>query len=159
MISMTKAANLTPAHESVWLAFLTFSLGNQLYALPIEDVVEVAAMVELVSVVSAAPEILGLANRHGEVLPILDLRPVFQQGKSRINASTLFVVAASADQRVGLVVDEIHQVEYFGIEQLVGASTREKYVRGIIPYHNQLIQVIALPPLLAFFFSDIASNN
>lgn len=157
---MMKAATLNPPHDSVRLACLTFSLGHQLYALPIEDVVEVAAMVELVAVVSAAPEILGLANRHGEVLPMLDLRPIFRQGKGgNINASTLFVVAAHGDQRVGLVVDEVHQVAYFGMEQLARTTTREKYIRGIIPYGEQLIQIIALPPLLAFFLSDMVSES
>ncbi len=143
-----------PTSEAVWLSFLTFSLGTQLYALPIDDVVEVAAMVELVQVIDALPEVLGLANRHGEVLPVLDLRPIFRQGKARVNASTLFVVAAHGDQKVGLVVDEVHQVTYFNMQQLVRASTREKYVRGIIPQGDQLIQVIALPPLLAYFLPE-----
>ena len=148
-----------PANETVWLSFLTFSLGPQLYALPIEDVVEVAAMVELVQVVDAPPEMLGLANRHGEVLPVLDLRPIFRHGKSRIGASTLFVVAAHGEQKMGLVVDEVHQVVYFNIQQLVRASTREKYVRGIIPQGDNLIQVIALPALLAHFMPQQSDSK
>lgn len=148
---MMTAPRSNPAHESVRLAFLTFSLGTQRYALPIEDVVEVAAMVELVQVAGATPELLGLANRHGQVLPVLDLRPIMRQGRSQISASTLFVVAAHGDQYVGLVVDEVQQVVYFNMTQLVHASTREKYIRGIIPYEDQLIQVIALPPLLTLF--------
>ncbi|MBZ0287863.1 MAG: chemotaxis protein CheW, partial [Anaerolineae bacterium] len=44
--------------------FLTFSLGTQRYALAIEEVVEVATMVELVQVAGMPPEVIGVANRH-----------------------------------------------------------------------------------------------
>lgn len=94
------------------LPVLSFRLGEQRYALMIEDVVEVAAMVALAPVPDAPPHLLGVANRHGEVLPMLDLRLMFGLVPQPIEAATLFIVVQYEGQITGLVVDEINQVEY-----------------------------------------------
>jgi purine-binding chemotaxis protein CheW len=74
---------------------LTFRLANQHYALPIEQVLEVAAMVSITTVPDAPPAMLGLANRHGEVLPIIDMRKAFRLPTSEITVATMFIVAES----------------------------------------------------------------
>ena len=126
--------------------FLTFSLGEQKYALPIDVVVEVAAMVELAEVADSPPEMSGIANRHGAVLPVFDLRLVFGHEAAPVNLSTLFIVAAHDGQTVGLVVDEVHQVEY--IQPSRQSSTTGKYIHDIVSHKGQLVQLISLPALL-----------
>lgn len=133
-------------------AILTFSLGTQVYALPIEDVVEVAAMVERVLVPDARPELLGVVNRRGQILPLLDLRLVFHQPAATVNSATLFIVANQAGKLVGLVVDEVRQVEY--IPAAEKTRTSAKIIRGIISHKEQLIQIISLPVITATYLSD-----
>jgi purine-binding chemotaxis protein CheW len=136
---------------------LTFSLGQQQYALPVDEVVEVAAMVELVAVPGAPPEVLGVANRHGAVLPILDLRRAFGMPPAAITPSTLFIVAVHHRRIIGLLVDEVHQVEYISQHQLHHSPTSGNAIRGIISHHDRLIQVIAIAPLItAYLNSHIA---
>jgi purine-binding chemotaxis protein CheW len=138
---------------------LTFNLGPQNYALLIEDVVEVASMIELMTVADAPPEILGVANWHGTVLPMLDLRQVFGQPVEPINTSTVFIIAQHGEQKVGLVVDEIHQVDYIDLSLTTDMRSAGKYIRGIISYKGQLLQIIALAPLLAAFLPDAMQNQ
>lgn len=134
-------------------AFLTFSLGTQRYALSIDEVVEVAAMVEVTKVTGMPPQVLGVINRHGDVVPLLDLRPMFRQSAARINTSTLFIVGVHDERYAALVVDEVHQVEYLSLEQATPAKmklkTDETYIQAIIPHGGQLVQIISLPLLLA----------
>ncbi len=132
--------------------FLIFLLGKQYYALPITEVIEVAAMVELTQMPNTSREFLGVANRHGAVLPILDLRPIFRQSTRRIDETTLFVVAQTDDQSVGLIVDEVLQIEYFTADQIAQRqSSHEQHVQGIVSHNQRLIQVIALNKLLTQF--------
>lgn len=133
--------------------FLIFSLGAQRYALSIHEVVEVAAMVELASVPGMQPPMLGVANRHGSVLPVIDLRPAATQ----INPSMVFIVGVSGSQHVGLVVDDVHHVEY--LEETSPSRLGEAYVRAIIPHQGELIQVITLPPLLAKVLPGLAPEQ
>ena len=131
---------------------LIFLLGKQYYALPITQVIEVAAMVELTQTPNTNREFLGVANRHGAVLPILDLRPVFRQSTPRIDISTLFVVATTGEREVGLIVDEVLQIEHFSADQIAHRqSSHERHIQGIVSHNQRLIQVIALSNLLAQF--------
>ncbi len=130
--------------------FLTFALGTQRYAISIDEVVEVAAMVEVTTIAGMPPAVLGVVNRHGSVLPLLDLRPLFNQPAAPIDTSTLFIVGVVADHYVGLLVDEVHQVEYLDVSlaQASGGKLGETYIQTIIPNGNALIQLLTLPPLL-----------
>jgi chemotaxis signal transduction protein len=134
--------------------FLTFSLGGQRYALPIDQVVEVAAMVEVVRMPDSPPEFLGVVNRHGGVLPMLDLRVLFQQKVTPLTPQTLFIVAAYGSQQVGLVVDDVNQVEYFGPERQAGLKMAETFIQGVIPHRDYLVQIITLPALIARALPD-----
>jgi len=133
---------------------LLFNIGDGIYALPIDDIVEVAAMVELTSLPDAVPEILGVANRHGAILPMLDLRRVFKQEAAPVTPSTLFIVVEQGGRRAGLVVDDVQQVEYIDALQFEQSSVPGRFIRGIISYKSQLIQVISLPAVWETFLAD-----
>ncbi len=135
------------------LPVLTFSLGEQQYALLIDDVVEVAPIVEMVTVKDARPEIVGMVNRHGMVLPLLDLRLVFGQTPRPFDTTTLFVVAAHRQQPIGLVVDEVHQVAYIPSSQVRETSTAGKLIRGIISDKEALVQIISPAALLETYLA------
>lgn len=140
------------------IPILTFALGEQYYALIIDAVVEVAAMVELISTTDERAEVLGVANRHGEVLPVLDLRLVMTSEASLISEWTLFVVAHKDGISVGLVVDEVQQVEYIPAAQIHESSASGKYIRGIISYKQRLIQLVALGPLIADYSGAVTDD-
>jgi purine-binding chemotaxis protein CheW len=140
--------------DSAIFPVLIFNVGDDHYALPIEDVLEVAAMVELTPVSDAPPEVLGIADRHGMVLPMLDLRKVFKGEAEPVTASTLFIVARRENKYSGLVVDDIDQVEYVSQAQLTEASITGKYIRGIMNHKSRLIQIVSLSALWTVFQAD-----
>jgi purine-binding chemotaxis protein CheW len=138
---------------------LTFMLGEQYYAFRIEDVVEVASMVELVTIPGTRPEVLGLANRHGSALLILDLRRIMGADSPPVDVSALFVVVQQGEHLAGLVVDEVHQVEYIPAQRINHINTAGPYIRGIISYEERLIQIITLGPLLAEYRTDAYAQD
>lgn len=140
---MTETIKLRPV--------LTFRLVNQHYAIEVEQVLEVAAMVTLTTLPDAPPEVLGIANRHGEVLPIIDLRKVFRLPAAEITVATLFIVAESHDKRIGLVVDEVFQVKYIMEEALKPTHSSGKYITHLVSDGESLFQLIDANPLLALY--------
>ena len=151
---------MTPSSPNSRLPFLTFNLAAQFYALLVEDVVEVAAMVERMPVPDSPPEVLGIVNRHGTPLLLIDLRMIFKHSAGPITSTTMFVVAGRAgEQQIGLVVDEVHQVEYVDKPQFQELSTSGKYIRGIISYRSQLIPVVSLAALLDAFLSRLPDHQ
>jgi len=134
--------------DTVRLPLLTFRLGEGRYALLIEDVVEVAAMVDMLSLPTERTEILGYINRRGSILPLVDLRRVFKQPSAPINSATVFIVAAGGNKQFGLVVDAVEQVEYVDALQMSDTLASSPYLHGIISHQNDMISIIALPSLM-----------
>lgn len=135
------------------LSLLVLRVGTQYYGLPVMDVVEVAAMVALDQLPDSPPALLGIANRHGAALPVLDLRVIFAQPQTPINSASLFVVVTYDTSMFALVADEILQVQH------LDASTQScavagRYIQHILGRTDRLIHVIALGALLADFIPD-----
>lgn len=138
---------------------LTFRLDQQEYALPVDEVVEVAALVELTQVNGAAPALLGVANRHGTVLPLLDLRRVLGAPDSELDVTTLFIVGQHDDHILGLVVDEVQQVEFVPLAPKHKSSTSGKHIRGIISYKQRMLQIIDLASLINEYLTGSTLNE
>jgi purine-binding chemotaxis protein CheW len=139
----------TTSSDAIRLPLLTFRLGERRYALLIEDVVEVAAMVDMLSIPAERPEITGYVNRRGSVLPLLDLRIVFKQPHAPITSASVFIVVAGGNQQIGLIVDAVEQVEYVDALQLSDTLASNHYLHGIISHQDDMISIIALPSLMA----------
>ena len=130
------------------IPILTLTLGGEQYALKIDYVVEVAAMVEYSTVADADPSLLGLINRHGQVMPLIDLRVVFQCDAPPIDPNVLFVVSQFEDKLVGLVVDTVNQVEYVKQGDLKSAPGGGRWIEQVVSYKDDLIQLISLPAIV-----------
>jgi purine-binding chemotaxis protein CheW len=83
-------------------------VGRETYALPIENVLEVAEISQLAPVPGAASRVLGVRNFHGRVLPVFDLAQVL--GVAREGRPTRLVVADDGGVVAGLAVDEVTSV-------------------------------------------------
>jgi purine-binding chemotaxis protein CheW len=149
------------AKKNESIPILSFRIGEQLYALRVSDVLEVAAMVELIHVPQPIPELLGLVNRAGEVVPLLDMRVMLGAPARAVTANTFFIVAerqVGEEQvvRVGLVVDQIFQVKYVAREALQRISGNP-FVQFIVNDGNDMIQMMELDPILARYIAQIES--
>ncbi|MDQ7026006.1 MAG: chemotaxis protein CheW [Anaerolineae bacterium] len=140
--------------EDTLRPLLTFRLATQHYALAIEQVLEVAAMVAVTTMPDAPPEIFGLANRHGAVLPIIDLRKVFRLPAADLTVSTMFIVADVNNQQIGLLVDEVFQVKYTIEGALKPTHGAGRYVTHIVSDGDTVFQLIDVTPLLATYLAE-----
>lgn len=130
---------------------LTFRMNDQFYGLFVENVLEVMAMVTLIQTPDLQPEVLGFANRHGQMIPIIDLRQVFGYPQAEVGVETLFIVVQHMGRRAGLIADEIHQVQYINPQRIETPMGAGRYIHGMMNYEEHLLQLISVPPLLAAF--------
>jgi purine-binding chemotaxis protein CheW len=131
------------------LPFLWCRIGEQSYGVPIEQVIEVAAMVAFASLPEENTVVRGMINRRGEVLPLLDLRRIFNAPLTGLTPETLFIVVQGQTQRAGLIVDEVYQVKYWPASQIFAAPHTSRFIETVVSHETELIQVIALEALLA----------
>jgi len=112
-------------------------VGSELYAMPIENVLEVAELGELSAVPGAEAVVLGVRNLHGQVLPVFDLAQVLASAGDA--TARRIVVTEHAGRLAGLAVDEVTDVsplpaaiEEADAEYLSGALLEDGRLLGII---------------------------
>jgi len=133
---------------------LTFVIGDKQYALFIDYVVEVAAMVQYSHVADSTPFLLGMVNRHGQVMPLIDLRIVIGLDTPIIDTNILFIVARQDDILVGLVVDAVNQVEYIYESDLRVAPGGGRWIEQVASYHDDLLQIVDLPAVVTHLLPE-----
>jgi purine-binding chemotaxis protein CheW len=92
---------------SRWVCFM---LAGQAYGLPIESVHEVLAEAEIEPVPGAAEQVLGLINRRGAVLTVIDLRRQLGLPAAAGQQTPAVVIFEAHEERFGLRVDAIAPV-------------------------------------------------
>lgn len=89
-------------------AYVRLSVGAEAYAMPVENVLEVAGLGQVTAVPGARPELLGIRNLRGSILPVADLARVL--GIIRTAPPGRLVVAEDAGRRAGFAVDEVRAI-------------------------------------------------
>ena len=117
---------------------LFFKSAGKLFCLEINYVMRIINLVELQSVPGTPSYFKGFLNLHQKEIPVIDLaeRLGFKD-KPEYNLDTLIILCKSADANMGLIVDEVLNIESIakaGLQEqelFVGESV--KYLHGIIP--------------------------
>lgn len=95
-------------------SYLTFHLGGEEYGVPITTVREIIGTLPVTPVPSSPPEMEGVINLRGRVIPVLSMRRRF--GLPAVEAdphNVILVVEGGADGVVGLSVDRVDEVATF----------------------------------------------
>jgi purine-binding chemotaxis protein CheW len=95
--------------------FVRVGVAAESYALPVDEVLEVADFAGVARVPGATSAVMGVRNLRGAVLPVVDLATVL--GLPRAGAPDRVVVVEEGDRRAGLAVDFV-----VGVEPLPEAS-------------------------------------
>ena len=72
--------------------YLTFILDGEGYGLPVRQVLEIIRCIDITSVSNMARHILGVTNLRGSIVPVLDLRMIFDLPDTTITDKTCTVV-------------------------------------------------------------------
>ena len=118
-------------------------VAGEHYALPVEQVLEVAEPGEIAAVPGSPPEVLGVRNLRGQVLPVITLATVLGLAESD---PTRVVVVESGDLRAGLRVDEV-----LDIAQLPPSAepVESDFLHGACMVDGELVGVLDIEAVLS----------
>ncbi len=98
------------AHDMGTMQVLSFRLGDQLYGLEVAHIYEVSRMVAITALPDSPPEVLGVVDYRGHVVPIVDLRIRFALPVPESELTAPIIFAWSGRHALGLVVSEVSEV-------------------------------------------------
>ena len=94
--------------------YLTFTLGEEIFAVSTRNVREIIEYGRLTPVPLMPASILGVINLRGGVVPIMDLRLRFGQGATQIGRRSCIVILEvsreGVNQVIGIVVEAVNAV-------------------------------------------------
>lgn len=92
------------------LQLVTFGLGDEEFGVDILAVREINRMMELTRVPQSPPEVEGVINLRGKIIPVLDLRKRFGLVGREQNEQSRIIVVEVHGRVLGFIVDRVHEV-------------------------------------------------
>ncbi len=126
-------------------------VGEQRYAITVADILEVAALVRYTPLPDAPPEVVGIVNRHGEAMPLLDLRRCFGLEAGPLDLTTLFVVVQAEGMTAGLIVDDVEGVTDLPPQVFSLPVNSGPYIQGMTVVAEKPLPVLEVSALLRAF--------
>jgi len=112
-------------------------VGSEAYAVPVEQVSEVAALGPVRPVPGSGPELVGVCNLRGQIVPVVDLALLL--GVARAAPPGGLLVTDIAGRRAGFAIDGVSAVcelqdpaDDAPSELLVGTALAEDCLIGVL---------------------------
>jgi len=149
--------------ESDTRQFVTFIVGEEVFAVDMAPVQEIIRVPEVVRVPLAPHTLEGLANLRGKVLPIISLRRIFGFDNIAYNDATRAIVI-DIGQPLGFVVDRVASVvgvepgKIEGVES-IRSTVNTELLSGLIKDvgGHAMIMVLDFAKLIAREFAEIVA--
>lgn len=92
------------------LQWLSFSCGGELYCLDLANVLQLIRPRPLTELPRVPDYLLGILSLRGEIVPVVDLARRLNLISSRQTDQQRVIVCSVGEERIGLLVDKVHQV-------------------------------------------------
>jgi len=160
----TFSADATTPPEGLNRQFLTFMLGDELFAMSIDEIREIIQFAPLTSVPLMPSFLRGVLNLRGAVVPVIDLSVRLGRTETPVTKRTCIVILELMQHQqrflLGVMVDAVRAV--LSIEQdkiepplSFGARLRTDFIEGMI--HLQDRFVVALNVKSVFSIEELAT--
>jgi purine-binding chemotaxis protein CheW len=133
-------------------AYLTFLLGNEKFAVHVDNVQEVVELNQITKVPNTPDYMLGIINLRGRVLPLLDTRlKLGLPATERTNKNRILILEiAESDQKtmqIGAIVDVAREVVEISAQQIQKPTDMDSYrhstpVTGIVNNQGDITMII-----------------
>ena len=147
--------------------FLTFALGEEVFAMDIRTVREIIQHGPMTTVPLMPSFVRGVINLRGAVVPVIDLHARFGRPPARVGKKTCIVIFDAVRQidgqservELGLMVDAVSEVIDIAAGQIepppnFGTTVKRDFVRGMGKVAHRF--VIILEPDRAFDVAEMA---
>lgn len=138
--------------------YVTFSLGDEVFAVPVGVVREILDHEQAFRVPNGPDYLLGLRDVRGQGVPVMDLRLKLGLTKTVATPHTrVLVMDIPFDDRtltLGMVADRVYEVTPFRRDQIeqapdIGSRWRSEYIAGVVRRDQGFVVLVDLAKLLS----------
>jgi purine-binding chemotaxis protein CheW len=144
--------------------FLSFRLGEELFAANVSKVVEILELPRITKVPMAPSYMRGVINLRGNVLPVIDSRKKFGLPftDDTINTNIIVINIFMDNQQimVGAVVDVVDKVLEVDLANIqpppsLGSKYQSEFIEGMIKVEDQFLMIVDINKVFSSDDMDI----
>jgi purine-binding chemotaxis protein CheW len=155
---MRAAAAKAVAKPAAEGQFVTLAIDREVFAVPVESVLEILDMRQASRIPESPPYMLGLIDLRGRSVPVLDLRlKLALPAVPPTETTRILVLEVSIAGRplvLGLVADRVIEVIGLSAEEIeaapdIGVRWRSDYILGVGHRDGRFVVIFNLPRLFS----------
>ncbi len=138
--------------------YLTFMLANEEYGIDILRVQEIKGWSGVTTIPNMPDFILGVINLRGTVVPVVDLRKLFQLDSVPFDKTTVVIVihvrsSDNVERTMGIVVDavsEVHNIAKANMKSApdFGSACDTESINGLVTHDDRMIIMLDIDHLM-----------
>jgi len=132
-------------------SFLVFSEDSQRFGLNLDEVERIEKAVELETFARSPEFVKGVVNYHGELLPVINIRKIFQLPEREMETSDLLIIARTKKRALAIWAQKIEGVvdkSEAEVEDAQRLFLGLDYVKGIFKYADSTVLINDLDKFL-----------
>jgi purine-binding chemotaxis protein CheW len=134
--------------------YLTFFIDNQVFGIPIADVIQIVGVQEITEVPEFPTYAKGIINLRGNIVPLIDMRIRFHKEELPYNDRTCVIVTNIGSRLIGLVVEAVDEVASISDEEIspppvVSSDDTDSYITGLGLKDNKIIVLLDTQKILS----------
>lgn len=134
--------------------YLTFYIGETIYGVALENVLEIIGNQEATRVPGLPPFVKGIINLRGRIVPVIDARLKIGAEEIEYDERTCIIVITWKESLVGLIVDRVAEVNDFKTDQIASIPdfsnvNTNKYLSSICKVGERLVLILDCDKFLA----------
>jgi purine-binding chemotaxis protein CheW len=140
------------AADSHQLQLVTFEVGKEEFAVDILTVQEINRMLQITHVPQSPPDVEGVINLRGRIIPVVDLRKRFGMPAVEHNSESRIIVVEVSGRVIGFVVDRVHEVLRIDSSIVdpapeMASAEHSEYIMGVGKLQDRLLILLDLEKL------------
>jgi purine-binding chemotaxis protein CheW len=131
--------------------YLTFGLGEEVFALETGSVREVIELVPVTRIPKTPTFMRGVINLRGHAVPVVDLRIKFDMPQVKDTVNTCIIIVdvevEGENCHMGAIVDSVREVFEMGSDQInppprMGTAIRADFIKGMGKQNEEFIMIL-----------------
>lgn len=139
-------------------SFLSFKLGDELFAANVGKVLEILELSKITKVPKSPDYMRGVINLRGNVLPVIDTRTKFGMNAIEDTINTCIIVLdidmESESVKIGLLVDMVQEVLQIDAESIkpppsIGNKYKSDFIHGMGKVEEEFVMILNIDKVLS----------
>lgn len=134
--------------------YLTFFTENQLFGVPIADVVQIVGMQDITTIPEYPLYAKGVINLRGSIIPVIDIRLRFGKPEKEYDERTCIIVTLINEVAIGFIVDAVDAVTDIEGENIcepprISSQDASPYLTGVAKHEGKVVLLMDTAKILS----------